>query len=95
MTTATYDRGDNRRLSIVFTDFADVESDPDAVTAIITEPDGVANTFVYLSDTELAKDSTGNYHIDYLFTKAGRHQVRFEGVGTITSAEQTDVYIRA
>lgn len=89
MTTATYDKGDNRRLSIVFTDFNDLAASPTTVTAIITEPDGVQVNPVVVND------GVGLYHADFTFTKAGRHKVRFEGVGALVSAEQTDVYIRA
>lgn len=93
--TLTFDRGDAQRLSMTFLNIDNVAADPSSITATITEPDGVVITYNYGVDTELIKDSVGNYHVDYTFTKSGRHQVRFEGVGTVTSAEQTDVYIRA
>ena len=93
--TLTFDRGDSQRLSMSFIGIDDVAADPSAIVAIITEPDGVIVTYVYDTDIELVKDSVGHYHVDYTFTKKGRHQVRFEGVGGVTTAEQTDVYIRA
>lgn len=89
MSTAVYDKGDNRRLSITFTDFNDTLADPTTVTAIITEPDGT------VVNPAVVNDGVGLYHADFTFTKQGRHLVRFEGTGAVVSAEQTDVYIRA
>ena len=89
MSTATYDIGDRRRLSISFTDFADAPADPTTVICKVTEPDGV------VANPTVSNSAVGEYYADHTFTKAGRHQVRFEGTGAVVSAEQTDVYIRA
>jgi hypothetical protein len=93
--TLTFDRGDAQRLSMTFLGIDDIAADPSSITVIITEPDGEVVSYDYGVDAELIKESVGNYYVDYTFTKKGRHQVRFEGVGGVTSAEQTDVYIRA
>lgn len=94
MTTA-YDIGDAPRLSISFTDYADVSADPTAVTFAMTEPDGSVVQYDYLTNAELVKDSVGNYHVDYLLSKSGRHTFKFTGTGAVNSAESADLYVRA
>lgn len=92
--TDSYDIGDSRRFNVAFTDVNNVAADPTNVTFKIVEPDGIETIYDYGTDAELVKDSVGNYHVDWVFTKAGRHIIRFEGVGGLTSSEQTEVYIR-
>jgi len=92
--TTTYDQGDQQRLSINFTDYSANAADPDAINLIITQPDQTKISYSYAVDPEFIKDSIGKYHLDYLFTQSGRYIIRFEGTGTINSAEQTEIYIR-
>lgn len=95
MTTECYDIGDNRRFTVMFTDIDGAPADPTNIEAVIKQPDGVDVAYEFGVDTELAKDDVGIYHIDFTFTQLGRHKVRFEGTGNVTSAQQIDVYIRA
>lgn len=63
-----------------------VVTDPTTVTAIISEPDGTETTYVYGTDAELVKDSTGVYHVDISAMTAGRWVYRFEGTGAAQAA---------
>lgn len=92
--TQSYDIGDAPRLAVAFTDYADVEADPTVISFVMTEPDGVITTFIYLTDVELVKDSTGNYHLDYPITKAGRHLFKFVGTGAVVSTQTSEFYAR-
>lgn len=93
--TDSFDIGDRKRFSITFTDITAAPADPTIVTAFITEPDGVVTAYVYLTDAELVKDSTGVYHVDWTFAKAGRHKIKLSGEGSLVSAEQVEVWVRA
>jgi len=95
MTTTSHDIGDKRRLAITFKDFADVDADPTNVLFELTEPDGTVISYTYPADPEVVKDAVGKYYVDFLFTKQGRHNMRFTGTGAIESAEATDIFIRA
>lgn len=95
MTTAAYDIGDLRRLSVAFKDINGAAADPTTVTFRMRKPDGTVTTYVFGTDSELVKDSVGNYHVDWTFALAGRHVWRFEGSagGPVTTEEQ-DAYTR-
>lgn len=92
--TQAYDIGDAPRLAVAFTDYADAAADPTTISFVITEPDGVVVTYVYLTAEELVKDSTGNYHVDYAISKAGRHSFKFVGTGDVVSTQQSEFYVR-
>lgn len=92
--TQSYDIGDKPRFSVAFADFANAAADPTTVTFVCTQPDGMLITYVYSTDSELAKDSTGNYHVDYAITQAGRHSFKFVGAGAVVSTQQSEFYAR-
>ena len=94
MPTAAYDIGDTRRLTATFTDIAGVATDPSTVTFKIKRPDGTATTYVYGTDAQPVKASTGVYYVDYAITLAGRHAYRFEGTGAVATAESDEFYVR-
>ena len=80
MSINVYDVGDKIRMSAAFTDIDDAASDPGGVQFKIRAPSGTVTTYVYGTDAEVVKDSTGNYHVDYLIATAGRYRYRFAGV---------------
>lgn len=80
MTTNVYDVGDKIRLSAAFTDINEAAQDPGGVQFKIRDPSGTITTYVYGTDAALVKDSTGNYHVDYLIATAGRYRYRFAGI---------------
>lgn len=79
-TITTYDVGDAVRVSAVWTDADSTAVDPDVVRFKFRTPNGTLTTYVYLTDTELVRDSTGNYHVDLSVTNSpGNWLYRFEG----------------
>jgi hypothetical protein len=92
--TTSYDIGDKKRFSAAFTDINDAAADPTTVTVRIREPDGTVTAYIYGTDVEVVKSAVGNYYVDVTFDQSGRHQVRWEGVGALVTAEQTEVYVR-
>lgn len=67
-------------------------SDPTTLTFTMTEPDGTVTTYVYGTDTQLVRDSVGNYHVDWVITKVGAHVWKFDGTGTATLDEPSEFY---
>lgn len=94
MTTPSYDIGDTRRLTATFTNLAGTETDPSTVTFKIKLPDGTVTTYVYGTDAELVRSGAGVYYVDYSITQAGRYSYRFEGTGTVATAENSEFYAR-
>ena len=80
MSINTYVIGTKVRLSAGFTDSADAAQDPGGVQFKMRSPDGTVTSYVYGTDAQLVKDSTGNYHVDWLIASAGRHHYRFAGI---------------
>ena len=94
MTTAAYDIGDTRRLTVTFTNLAGAAADPTGVTFSIRKPDGTAINYVYLTDAEIVKSGTGVYYVDFAITLPGRHIYRFAGTGAVAAAENGEFYAR-
>lgn len=79
-TINTYDIGDNVRCSAAFTDANSTAFDPDVVRFKLKPQGQSITTYVYGTDSELVKDSTGNYHVDVDVTSLpGTWYYRFEG----------------
>jgi hypothetical protein len=83
-----YDKGDLIRIPAEFINYLDVVADPGVVRFKFTKPDGVIITYVYLTDAELVKDATGNYHVDLSLTQAGDWHYVWLGTGAVESAQQ-------
>lgn len=81
-----YDVGDKVRLSAAFTDENEVATDPTTVTVRYRKPDESTVVKVHVTDAEVVKDSTGNYHIDISVDAAGKWFYRWEGTGTLEAA---------
>ncbi len=80
------------RISIAFT-VASVATDPTIVTCYIKDPTSVLTTYVYGTNNQLVKDSTGNYHVDIFASIAGNWWYRFEGTGTVISANENEFIV--
>ena len=89
MTVPAYDLGDTRRLSAAFTIAGNspAATDPTTLTFKMREPDGTVTTYVEGTDVELVKDSTGNFHVDWLLAQAGKHYYRWIGTGAAAEAD--------
>jgi len=89
----TYDVGDKVRMSAAFTS-SGAATDPTGLTFKIKVPAGTVTTYVYGTDAELVKDSTGNYHVDFTVAASGRHVYRFAGTGVVTAAGESNFEVR-
>lgn len=91
---ATYDVGDKIRLTTTFTNLAGSATGPTAVTFKMLLPSGSTTTYVYGTDAELVKSSTGVYYVDWTFTVADTHRYRFAGTGTVTASDEGTILVR-
>lgn len=94
MVTEAYDIGDTRRLQCTFKDITGVVKDPTTITFNMVEPDGVATPYVFGTDAELVKDSTGVFHVDWPITKQGRHAWSLAGTGAVAQKESDEFYAK-
>ena len=88
----TYDIGALIRVSGTF-QVGGVDTDPTAVTVKHRKPDGTLVTKVFVTDAEVVKDATGQYHMDIDIDAAGQWWYRFEGTGTAQTAEEKNFFI--
>ena len=86
--TNTYKVGQLVRLSAAFTDSDSAAADPTAVSLYYKDPSGTIGEWVYTVDTDIVKDSTGNYHADIGIDEAGRWRWRWTGTGAVQSADE-------
>ena len=80
--------GDLVRVSAVFKNTSDVETDPTTITMKFKDPASVITTYVHSTDSELVKDSTGNYHVDLTLDQDGHWYYQFIGTGTVVAGEE-------
>lgn len=77
--------GDAVRLSAAFTNAAGTATDPTTVTLKVRPKGGTEEVFVYATDVELVKDTTGNYHLDYTVPTIAPHrglEFSYQWIGT-------------
>ena len=89
-----YDKGDLVRCSGAFTDAAGDACDPTGVVFKFQDPSGNETTYTYGTDSELVKDSVGNYHVDVDTDEVGYWYYRFEGTGTGQAAGEASFIVR-
>ncbi len=83
-----YDIGDLVRSSTSFTNTAGAATDPTVINVKFRLKDGAITTYVYSTDAELVKDSTGEYHVDISASAAGTVYVYWNGTGTVVAADE-------
>jgi hypothetical protein len=93
MTIAVYQKGDLVRIATIFKNSAGTAIDPTGVKFAYTPPSGETVEFVYPTDPELVKDSTGNYHVDLDTAEAGPWYYRWIGTGTGQAAENGQFFV--
>lgn len=91
---STYDIGDVVRITVAFTNLAGGAVDPGAVTVRVKNPVGVKTSYTYITDTEVLKDSTGNYHLDVEPAIQGVWVYRWEGTGANKGAAEASFQVR-
>jgi hypothetical protein len=89
----SYDVGDLVRLSATF-EVSDVATNPTATTFKIKVPSGTVTTYVYGTDAQLVRDSTGHFHVDWSVTESGPHYWRMAGTGSAQAAEESAFFVR-
>lgn len=89
-----YDVGDVVRCSVAFANQAGTAVDPSVVTFKVKVPGSSTITYVYGTDAEVVKDSTGNYHVDVTATVEGRYDFRFAGSSTNVGAGERYFIVR-
>ena len=92
--TPVFDIGDSRTFTASLLNKLGLADDPSVLTVQVIEPDGDVTEYAYPSDDEVSRVDQGIYSIDVLFTKKGRHQIKFIGSGDLVSAETIEVFIR-
>lgn len=70
------DVGDVASITITTTNAAGNAADPSALTVKVKAPGAAAVSYVYGTDAELTKSSTGVYVLAYPVTVGGTHHVR-------------------
>ena len=92
-----YDIGDAVRFSVNFKNIAGADTDPTNVYFKIKDPSGTIATYTYggtASNTLLAQDNTGDFHIDLTLDEAGVWHYRFVGTGGLDGAEEAKLLVR-
>lgn len=98
MTNNEYQIGDTVRLSVTWTLRATGAAfDPTNTRFIVREPDGTETTWDYPTDAEVVRDSSGNYHLDYVIDQAGTHTYVARGLNAsaVVVVATPDVRFRA
>lgn len=75
-------QGTTLRVAANFQNSADADIDPTTVTFKLFSPSAGTTSYVYGTDAEISKDSTGDYYIDVTPTEAGRYVYRWVTTGT-------------
>lgn len=88
LTPGRHPVGDTLTLAVQFTDADYTDIDPTTVTLKVFTPDGSLKwTYVYNTDDELEKDSTGDYHAEITPDEPGRWTYHWIATGTHLSTK--------
>ena len=90
-----YEIGEQVEIAYTFVNSAGAAADPTVVTVSIKAPSGTETDYVYGTDAECVKDSTGAYHVDLTFAAAGVYHWRWVGTGAVVDAEEGFLRVRA
>ncbi len=77
------------RVAINFTNDDDTDTDPTGVTFVLRNPSGTETTYVYGTDDEVVKESTGDYYVDVTPDRGGRWFYKWvsSGAGQVLAPE--------
>ena len=81
MAITIYDKGDLAKLVGRFTDVDEVATDPAVIHFTLTDPDGNATSYLYGTDAQLIKESTGVYYVLWDCQTVGTYNYRFYSTG--------------
>lgn len=94
MSVNIYKKGQKVRISVAFT-VDGVATDPTTVTAKIKDPSGNQSTYVYGTDAEVVRESTGNYYVEETTDENKLWHYRFEGTGACEAVEEGAFRVRS
>lgn len=90
-----YYPGDQVFVPATFTDAeTGAVADPDAVTFVYKNPDGSLSTFVFGTDPEVVKKSTGVYQCEAIVNQSGTYYVKVSGSGGITKSVEIQFQVQ-
>lgn len=69
----------------------DTLTNPTAVTADVSDGEGTQTAYVYGTDAELTRPSTGVYKLELELTTSGEWSIRFTGTGTAAGTQETQI----
>lgn len=91
MATRLFQVNDELNAVIVFTNkLTGALADPTTVTVKLSTPDAVTHSYVYLTNGEVTKISTGVYRFLVVLVLPGHYFIRAEGTGTIQGSIETE-----
>lgn len=91
----SYDINDSIRLRATFRDFVTKNYvDPTTLTFKFKYPDGTKISYVYGTNPELVKESTGIYYVIMDVTSSGVYFYRFEASGTFKAASESKFLVK-
>ena len=89
-------RGDTRTITATFRNAAGTLTDPTTVTFTVRTPTGTETAYVYGTDAEVVKGSTGVYSMVVALTAGNNSnpwQVRIVGTGTVAEAHIVNLHV--
>lgn len=92
----TYDPTDQVRLEATFRNTSNALANPSTVTLVVQKPDMSHDTYVYGTDAEVVRDSTGVYHVD-VQPEDGEEGIwvyRWRATGTVQQATEGTFFVR-
>ena len=90
-----YQQGDLVRCAGLFETSAGVATDPTTVKVTVVRPDDQRQTYTYVTDAVVVKDSTGNYHIDVSAVVPGTWIYWWHSEGTGQAADEKTFIVEA
>lgn len=92
----SYVQGALVRTTATFTNEAGAAADPTVVTVRVKSPQAAVTSYVYGTDPEVIKSSTGVYYMDVDTTsEAGLWSVNWSGTGAVQAAVQEKFFVDA
>ena len=90
-----YRVGTRIRVSAQFKNASNMLADPTTVTVRLDPPAADTHSYVYGVDSEVVKEATGNYHLDFLADAAGDWAYEWQGTGTVETAQDAILTVSA
>lgn len=88
MSIKHYPKGNVIRIRATFKDLANTLGDPTAVSFSFKNPAGITTTYLYNTDVELVRETTGVYHVDIDADTVGIWYHKFFSTGTGQAAAE-------